>query len=351
MSIVSLSDYEEQAHALLQPAHYDYFAGGAENEVTLRENTKAFDHIKLRPKVLQGQTDSNLQTKLLGIPINTPIIIAPTAFHCLANPDGECATAKATLDANTIMMVSMASTIALEEITSIANKKQANRFQFQLYIQPDREYTLELVQRAETAGCSALIVTVDSPTFGQRFRDIKNQFFDLPDGLHCANLKTQGDNEYRPIEFDSTLNWGDIDWLCSNTKLPVILKGILHPQDAQLAIEHGASAIMVSNHGGRQLDGVAATIELLPDIAEANKQTLPIIFDGGIRRGTDILKALALGATTVAIGRPVLWGLTVSGSKGVTGVLNFLKQDLLNAMQLAGCKSLADINNEVIFNN
>src|SRR5262245_18019021 len=334
MSFISLQDYEQRARAELQPAHYDFFVGGAQNEVTVRENVAAFERIKLRPRVLRGPATCGLDIALFDVPLSMPVIVAPTAFHRLAHPDGEYATARATLKAGTMMMISMASTIATEKIVAVAPKDEARRFCFQLYIQPDRDFRLELIRRAENAGCSALVLTVDSPVFGHRVRDQRNQFFDLPDGLHCANLKVANDNRYRSIEFDPALSWSDIRWVCASTRLPVVLKGILHPRDAVLAIENGASAIMVSNHGGRQLDGVAATIELLPAIAAVTAKRVPIILDGGVRRGTDILKALALGATTVAIGRPVIWGLAAAGSSGVAEVLNFLKQDLLNALLL-----------------
>jgi 4-hydroxymandelate oxidase len=349
--IVSLRDYELRARDVLQPVHYDYFAGGAQHEMTVRENVAAFDRIKLRPRVLRGEFRGGADIALLDVPLSMPIVVAPTAFHRLAHQDGERATARATLEAGTVMTISMASTIALEEIVGAAPKAQAGRFWFQLYIQPDRDFTLELVRRAETAGCSALVVTVDSPVFGHRERDRRNRFFDLPDGLHCANLKVPRENLYRSIEFDPALSWKDIDWLCSSTRLPVVLKGILHPEDALLATEHGAGALMVSNHGGRQLDGIAATIDLLPAVVCAIEGRVPIILDGGVRRGTDVLKALALGAAAVAIGRPVIWGLAVSGSAGVTGVLNFLKQDLLNALLLSGCESLESVDAGVLFAN
>ena len=349
MSIVSLQDYEQRARAELQPAHYDYFVGGAQNEVTVRENVAAFERIKLRPRVLRGPVTRGLGSALFDVPLSVPLVIAPTAFHRLAHADGERATARATLEAGTMMIISMASTIAIEKIVAVAPEDQARRFCFQLYIQPDREFTLELIRRAEASGCSALVVTVDSPVFGHRERDRRNQFFDLPDGLHCANLQVRNENSYRSIEFDPALSWSDIDWVCSSTRLPVVLKGIVHPEDAVRAIDHGARAIMVSNHGGRQLDGVAATIELLPAVAAAVAKRVPIILDGGIRRGTDILKALALGATAVAIGRPVVWGLAVAGSSGVAEVLDFLKRDLLNALLLVGCESLDQLDGGILF--
>jgi 4-hydroxymandelate oxidase len=349
MSIVSTQGYEERARAGLQPAHYDYFAGGAQSEVTVRENVAAFDRIKLRPRVLRGPFTGGLGLELFDVPLSAPVVIAPTAFHRLAHPDGECATARATLEAGTLMMISMASTVALEEIVGVGPRDQARRFCFQLYVQPDRAFTLDLIHRAEAAGCSALVVTVDSPVFGHRERDRRNRFFDLPDELHCANLRVANEDRYRAIEFDAALSWKDIDWLCSSTRLPVVLKGILHPDDAVLAVEHGAGAIMVSNHGGRQLDGVAATIDLLPAVAAATGNRVPIILDGGIRRGTDILKALALGAAAVAIGRPVIWGLAADGSSGVAEVLSFLKQDLLNALMLAGCESLDTVDAGILF--
>lgn len=333
---------EAQAAACLPREHYDYFAGGADDEVTLAENVAAFRRLRLRPRILRGAVTDDLSTSLPGAVPGLPILIAPTAFHALAHVDGECATARAAADAEALMIVSMAATKSLEEIAAAMRGRTGWCFWFQFYIQPDRAFTLELVRRAEDAGCRGLVVTVDSPVFGRHVRDLRNGFRELPPGLRCANLRRDGRDDDHPIAFDSTLTWHDIDWLRGITSLPVILKGVAHPADALFAVDHGVDAIMVSNHGGRQLDSVAASIDLLPAVAAAVDGRIPVLLDGGIRRGTDVLKALVLGATAVAIGRPVLWGLAVGGEAGVSAVLRQLASELHDALALAGFRSLHD---------
>ena len=344
----TLQDFEDEARRKLPRAHYDYVAGGAQDEVTLRANRAAFQGIMLRPRVLRGRFQGDLATKLLGVTLDMPVLIAPTAFHRLAHPDGECATARAARDAKLLMIISMASTTPVEEITAAAGP-EAGRFWFQLYIQPDRGFTADLVRRAEAAGCGGLVVTVDSPVFGRHERDLRNGFLDLPEGLHCAHMRTSETERPRRIEFKPDLDWGDIDWLRSVTRLPLILKGVTHPEDARLAVAHGVRALIVSNHGGRQLDTMAPSLALLPGIARAVKGDVPIIFDGGVRRGTDVLKALALGADAVGVGRPVLWGLAAAGQDGVAAVLQLLRAELLEALLLCGCGSLTALDEGFLF--
>ena len=343
MKHICLQQLEEDARTRLDSVHYDYFAGGAQDEVTLRCNRSAFERIQLRPRVLRGGFAGGLERSVFGARLDMPVIIAPTAFHGLAHPDGERATALAARDANTLMIISMASTTPVEEITAAGSAVAPGRFWFQLYIQPDRTFTAQLIERAEAAGCSGLVVTVDSPAFGRRERDMRNGFLDLPAGLRCPNM------DGRNIEFDADLSWQDIDWLRCTTRLPIILKGITHPDDAALALAHGVSALIVSNHGGRQLDTTAPSIDLLPDVVRAVRRKLPVLVDGGIRRGTDVLKALALGATAVAIGRPVLWGLALAGRDGVARVLELLRDELLEALTLCGCESMDSVDEEVLF--
>jgi 4-hydroxymandelate oxidase len=343
----TIQDFEDEARRRLPRAYYDYFAGGAQDEVTLRANREAFQGIMLRPRVLRGGFQGNLETELLDVTLDMPILIAPTAFHRLAHPDGECATARAARDAKLLMIISMASTTPVEVITAAADSA-ASRFWFQLYIQPDRGFTADLVKRAEAARCGGLVVTVDSPVFGRHERDLRNRFLDLPEGLCCAHMRTS-DNTARRIEFKSDLDWRDIDWLRSITGLPLILKGVVHPDDARLAVEHGVRALIVSNHGGRQLDTMAPSIALLPGVARAVKGDIPIILDGGIRRGTDVLKALALGADAVGVGRPVLWGLAAAGQGGVSAVLQLLRAELLEALVLCGCSSLRALDEGFLF--
>jgi 4-hydroxymandelate oxidase len=338
MESLSLRELEEEARRHLEPAVYDFFAGGAADEVTVRANETAFAHIGLVPRVLRGSQTRDLAVALLGRRAAQPVIVAPTAFHRLAHPDGELATARAAAKAGLIMVVSMASTVAIEELAETGAD-----LWFQLYVQPDLGFTEQLVRRAEAAGCAAVMVSVDSPVFGRRERDLRNGFLDLPPGMACAHM------DGRPIAFRADLSWDHIDWLRSVTALPIVLKGVVHPQDARLAVDRGIDALAVSNHGGRQLDTVPATIELLPPVADAVGGTVPLLLDGGVRRGTDVLKALALGADAVAIGRPVLWGLAVDGENGVARVLDMLGAELDQALALCGCRSPRDVSSDLIW--
>jgi 4-hydroxymandelate oxidase len=347
MAVLSLRDLAEVARERLDPAAYDYFAGGADDEVTLRANEDAYGRIGLVPRVLRGIAERRLDLAILGCPVSLPVVIAPTAFHRLAHPDGELATARAAAAAGTVFISSMAATTRIEEVTETGATTW-----FQLYVQPDRGFTEALVRRVETAGCRALVITVDSPVFGRRERDLRNGFVDLPEGLACENLRELGrDGTWGPardIEFVADLDWSDIDRLREMTDLPLVLKGITHPDDAQRAIEHGAAALCVSNHGGRQLDTVPATLDLLPAIAHAVDGRVPVLLDGGIRRGTDVVKACALGASAVGIGRPVLWGLAVDGQRGVEWVLEALRAELDRALALCGYASPGELDSAVL---
>ncbi|MEV4055721.1 alpha-hydroxy acid oxidase [Amycolatopsis sp. NPDC049688] len=342
----TIAEFEAAARERLDPAHYDYFAGGAQDEITLRENETAYKRLRLLPRVLRGSDKRDLSLTLLGTPSSMPILVAPTAFHRLAHPDGELATARAAARAGTIMIVSMAATTAIEDIAAAAPELS---LWFQLYLQPDLEFTEAIVRRAENAGVQAFVVTVDSPVLGRRERDDRNAFHDLPAGLAVENLRDIGENRsggtashVRDIVM-SALNWDHIAWLRSKTKLPVLIKGVLHAEDARLAVHHGVAGIVVSNHGGRQLDTVAATIDVLPEIAAAVGGAVPVLLDGGIRRGTDVVKALALGADAVGVGRPVVWGLAAGGREGVTQVLELLREDFDQALALCGGRHPADL--------
>jgi 4-hydroxymandelate oxidase len=353
---LSLRELEFEARKRLDPVVYDFVAGGAEDEVTLRANDAAFARIGLVPRVLCGKRTPDLAITLLGLPVTMPVLIAPTAFHRLAHPDAECATARAAAGAGVIMIASMASTVAIEEVASAAREKAGGAepsLWFQLYIQPDLDFTEAIIRRAEAAGCNTLAVSVDSPTFGHRERDERNGFHDLPPGLWCENLResSAGGKPVRPrdIVFSPELSWKHIDWLRRTTGLKIVLKGVMHPADARLAVEVGVDALVVSNHGGRQLDTVPATIELLPAISDAVAGRVPLLIDGGIRRGTDIVKALALGATAVAIGRPVFWGLATAGEEGVAQVLETLRSELMGALTLCGCGSPCDVSPDLLW--
>jgi 4-hydroxymandelate oxidase len=355
MPAFSLRELEREAQRRLDPAVYDYFAGGADDEITARSNEATFAHIGLLPRMLRGAGPAKLETTILGCDISMPVLIGPTAFHKLAHPEGECATARAAAAARTIMVVSMASTVAIEEVAVAARQAAGvggGNLWFQVYLQPDLGFTESVVRRAEAAGCSAVVVTVDSPTFGRRERDLRNGFNDLPPEMCCENLRepmnVNGRGKVRPIVFSPEISWKNIQWLRGVTELKIVLKGIVHPEDAKLAVRHGVDAVLVSNHGGRQLDTVPATIDLLPAIVDAVDGRIPLLLDGGIRRGTDALKALALGAAAVAIGRPVLWGLALDGEAGVAQVLEMLRSELDRALTLCGCSSVRDLTPDLL---
>ncbi|WP_061295493.1 alpha-hydroxy acid oxidase [Herbidospora cretacea] len=323
-----LTRFEAAARERLPQAHYDYFAGGAGDESTVAENEAAFGRLRLAPRVLSGAPPDPAVT-LLGCRASMPLLIAPTAFHRLAHPDGELATARAAAAEETVMVVSMASTTPVEALADTGAD-----LWFQLYVQPDMAFTERIVARAEKAGCRALVVTADSPVFGARPRDLHNDFHSLPEGLACENLR-EGD-VVRPIEFSPEISWARLDRLREVTDMPLVVKGVTHPADARLAAGHGAALIMVSNHGGRQLDRTAAAIDLLPAVVDALVGAVPVTVDGGIRRGTDVVTALALGAQAVLLGRPVLWGLAAAGEAGVREVLAWFRAEIELATALVG---------------
>ncbi|MEU5876186.1 alpha-hydroxy acid oxidase [Spirillospora sp. NPDC047279] len=340
----SLREFEERARERLGRVHYDYFAGGAGDEVTLRANESAFGRLALVPRVLRGAAKVRLDVTLLGCRASMPVLVAPTAFHRLADPEGERATARAAAAAETIMIVSMASTVAVEEVAAAAPEAV---LWFQLYVQPDLAFTERVVRRAEDAGCRALVVTVDSPARGRREREVRHGFDDLPEGLCCENLRDE-DGGVRPIVMSPGVSWEHLDLIREFTALPIVLKGVLHPEDARLAVERGVAALIVSNHGGRQLDAVPATADLLPEIVAAVGGAVPVLLDGGVRRGTDVLKALALGAGAVAIGRPVIWGLAADGERGAGRVLETLRAETEHALVLCGCASPDDLGPDMV---
>lgn len=353
---INLFEYEEIAKQHLEPMTLDYYRSGAGDEITLRENRLAINRYQLRPKMLVDVSQRNLTTTILGQSLDIPILIAPMAFQCLAHSEGELATAEAAANSDVVMVLSTMSTKSLE---AVAAKKRNTPQWFQLYIHRDRALTKALVQRAEQAGYNALCLTVDAPMLGNRESDRRNQFT-LPKTLELANLVSMKDLvipktteesglfDYFAQQIDPSLTWKDLEWLQSITTLPVIVKGILRGDDGLKAYEYGAKGIIVSNHGGRQLDGAIATFEALPEIVDTVGDKIDILVDGGIRRGTDILKALALGAKAVLVGRPILWGLAAEGSKGVAHVLELLKAELDLAMALSGCASIKDIDSSLL---
>jgi isopentenyl diphosphate isomerase/L-lactate dehydrogenase-like FMN-dependent dehydrogenase len=283
-----------------------------------------------------------------------PILVAPTAFHKLACEEGEIAAAKAAKAAKTLFILSSLSNTAMEAVFRDAARPRW----FQLYIYKDREITLELVKRAEAAGAEAIVLTVDAPGLGTRDRDTRNNFR-LPDGLTVENLAPLGKGNFPEVKgsglaayvranFKQDLGFDDLDWLCHSTRLPVVVKGVCRGDDARRAAGHGAKAIVVSNHGGRQLDTAPATCEVLPHVVDAAADLCEIYVDGGIRRGSDVLKAIALGARAVLVGRPILWGLCVAGEQGAVQVLEILRRELDEAMLLCGCSKLSDIDRSLL---
>ncbi len=350
-TLINIFDYEKAAYHFMPDGLYDFVSGGALDEMTLRNNHEAFNRLKIQYRVLQSATQPSLTTTILDKTIDLPIILAPTGSQKLTHPEGELAVRRAADQANTIMTVATTSTYSMEAICNAGSSP----IWFQLYLFKDNGLNEEIVARAETSGFQAIALTVDAPVFGKRERDIRNSYT-LPPGLEYENLPMAGESGGRDVSsfmnenWKRSIGWSDVEWLAKRTKLPVFVKGISHPRDAHLSIEHGANGIWVSNHGGRQLDSAPATIEVLPTIARMVAQRVPIILDGGIRRGLDVLKALALGATAVAIGRPMLWGLAVAGQKGVNQILTILKEELENGMTLCGISSIQDITKELIFN-
>jgi 4-hydroxymandelate oxidase len=276
-----------------------------------------------------------------------PVVLSPTAFHKLMTPEGERATARAAAAAGAILITSMAATVAVEDVIAASREAAggaAPDVWFQLYIQPRMDVTEALVDRAAGAGAAALVVTVDSPVLGASDRNERNGFHDLPDGMRCENMRgLAGDASVRSIEMSAAMSWEHVDRLRALTDLPIVAKGVLHPDDARIAVDHGADAIMLSNHGGRQLDGVPATIDLLPDMARAVGGRVPLLLDGGVRRGADVVKALALGAAAVGIGRPVMWGLAVGGQDGASRVLEILRRELDHTLALCGAEGVGTL--------
>ncbi|ESQ55569.1 hypothetical protein EUTSA_v10025514mg [Eutrema salsugineum] len=349
MEITNVMEYEKIAKEKLPKMVYDYYASGAEDQWTLQENRNAFSRILFRPRILIDVSEIDVSTTVLGFNISMPIMIAPTAMQKMAHPDGELATARATSAAGTIMTLSSWATCSVEEVASTG---PGIRF-FQLYVYKDRNVVRQLVKRAEEAGFKAIALTVDTPRLGRRESDIKNRFA-LPRGLTLKNFEgldlgkidktdDSGLASYVAGQVDQSLSWKDIKWLQSITSLPILVKGVITAEDARIAVEYGAAGIIVSNHGARQLDYVPATIMALEEVVKAVEGRIPVFLDGGVRRGTDVFKALALGASGVFVGRPSLFSLAADGEAGVRKMLQMLRDEFELTMALSGCRSLREI--------
>ncbi|KAF8938475.1 Hydroxyacid oxidase 1 [Haplosporangium gracile] len=399
---ISIADLEHNAHTTMALNALDYYRSGANDMQTLKDNQDAYSRLRLRPRILRDVSKVDTTTTLLGHTVASPICIAPTAMQRLANDAGEKATARAAAKAKKCMILSSWSTTTAEDTIAAGREIPVDQsasgglplFWFQLYVYKDRAVTEQLIRRVEKAGYKALVITVDTPFLGRRLADVRN-VFKLPGHMSMANFENKDskvtmatilDQEeetepssssnqnadafkydkktgatkkvvrqesslaaYVVSQIDPTLNWNDIAWVRSITKLPVVVKGVLTAEDAKLAADTGVEGILVSNHGGRQLDGVLATIDALPEVLDAVKgRGVEVYIDGGVRKGTDVFKALALGAKAVFLGRPILWGLAHDGEEGVSLALTLIQQEFELAMALAGCRKIADINRDFV---
>lgn len=357
--LVCVDDFHEVARARLDPQAYEYYRSGALREWTLRENERAFTRWRFVRRSLVDVSSVLMATTVLGAEISLPVLVAPTAFHRLADAEGEVATARAARAAGTVMVTSTLATVPLEDVAATG----AMRW-FQLYVFRDRGLTRELVDRAMAAGYTAIVPTVDTPTIGIRYPDQRNRF-ELPPGMELANvaatLSTAGASDdglgtgqavsgLRAFsdQFDQSLGWRDIEWLCSLCPVPVVPKGVVTANDARQAVASGAAGVVVSNHGGRQLDGDPATLDALPEVVDAIGGSATVLMDGGIRNGTDVVKAVALGADAVLVGRPVLWALAAGGQAGVERLFQLLADEVADTLRQLGVPRLGDLNAGVV---
>ncbi|XP_068135727.1 2-Hydroxyacid oxidase 1 [Hyperolius riggenbachi] len=358
---ITVDDFEEHAKYFLKKSVYDYYRSGAEDQQTLADNVAAFSRYRLYPRVLRDVSITDLSTTILGQRVSMPICVGATAMQRMAHPDGETATVRACKALGTGMMLSSWATSTIEEVAEAA--PDSIRW-MQLYIYKDRNLTKSLVKRAERQGYKGIFLTVDTPYLGRRLDDVRNRF-QLPPHLRMKNFDSEdlafsskqgyGDDSglavYVSQAIDASIKWDDIEWLKGLTSLPIVAKGILRAEDAKEAVRHGVSGILVSNHGARQLDGVPATLDVLEEVVTAVEGKVEVYLDGGVRKGTDVLKALALGARAVFIGRPAIWGLAYQGEDGVKEVLDILREEFRLAMALTGCCSVNDIDRSLVRQN
>jgi len=341
---LTLADFESTARQVMAHPVYEYVAGGAGDEISLRANQTAFERIFLLPRALRSVTPVNPSTTLFGTKLPAPVLLAPVAYQRMMHPEGELATVRGAGTMGAPVVVSTNTTVAIEELAAVAKAP----LWFQLYFQKDRTFTQELIERLETAGCQSLCVTVDTPVLGVRTRQLRADFR-LPPELKLPHSLGQLHRAGNTLDFGaySNVTWPDIDWLRSITKMKLVLKGILHPEDAEEALQHQVDGIVVSNHGARNLDTVLPTIEALPPITERVAGRIPVLVDGGIRRGTDVLKSLARGATAVLIGRSYIYALSTGGSEGVAHCLRLLRAEFEYAMALVGVASIAELDRTI----
>lgn len=356
MPLVNLQQYESAAAARLPRMVFDYYAGGADDERLLRTSRAAWDDIAIRYRVLRDVSRRSLGIELLGETLDWPVLVAPMAFQALAHADGELATACAADATGAGFILSTLATRSIESVRAATH----GPLWFQLYIYRDRGLTEALVRRAEQAGCTALVLTVDAPVLGRRERDLLNGFHvpadtpipnvgAAPRDLLAERVETASSlAAFTEMHWDASISWADLDWLGALTHLPILVKGIVRGDDAVLALQHGAAGVIVSNHGGRQLDAAIPTARALRDVADAMAGRGTLLVDGGIRRGTDVVKALAMGAQAVLLGRPVLWGLAVDGAAGAQRVLQLLKDECDLALALSGCRTAAEATRDLL---
>jgi 4-hydroxymandelate oxidase len=345
--------FEPLARQRLSKMAYDYVRSGGGDEISMRENRQGFERLQLAPNILVDVSQLDTRINLFGSELESPVLLAPVAYHRLYHAEGELATARGASAAGSAFVISTFTTTAIEEIARHTQRP----IWFQLYVQRDRAFTKDMVQRAVAAGCKTVCITVDTPVLGCRYSQLS---FGLPKNLELAHLRGlnlgattpqhKSGRIFDPI-FDPSFNWRDLDWLRSVAGVPVILKGVLNPEDGKRAVENGADGVIVSNHGGRNLDTVPATIDVLPRMVEAVAGRIPVMLDSGIRRGTDVLAALALGAKAVLIGRPYIYGLAAGGAQGVERVITILRDELERAMALTGRRSIAEIDSTVFWNH
>lgn len=360
--LCNVDDFQKVAKGKISKALYEYLSSGTDDEQTLSENISAFKMWYLRPRMMRPVGNLNTRTMLCRQSLSMPVFVSPAGVHALCDPDGECATAKACAEAGVLFGLSQHATRSIEQVASAA--PNCNRW-YQAYILKDRSVTLRLVQRARASGYRGIFLTVDSVRFGYREADARNGFNALPpphrlvnydegqlselDQAYNAKTQKAWDQNTEQM-FEQNVTWADVRWLKQKgcPDLPLIIKGIMTAEDAELAIEAGADGVMVSNHGGRQLDGALASFDALPEVVEAVSGRVPVLLDGGIRRGTDVLKCLALGATAVGIGKPVFFALAVGGQPAVSRLLNTIKTELEAAMALCGVETVEEISRNLV---
>ena len=351
-----LEDFRRAARALIPPDVWDFIEGGGGDERTLAANIAAFDRYLLRPRVLVDVSKIDVRTELFGTPMATPLAVAPTAYHRLIHPEGEVAVARGAGEAGALYIVSIFASRRLEDIAAAAT----GPLWLQLYWLRRRDIVADLIARADAGGYEAFVLTLDAPRIGRRLRDMRNGFAVGPDAAavnveeavmasaHRSEAGVSAIAAHAQQAFDSTLSWDDLAWIRSRTAKPLILKGILTAEDAARAVAEGVDAVSVSNHGGRQLDNVVASIDALAEVVDAVGGAVPVLFDGGVRRGTDAFTALALGASAVLLGRPPLWGLATGGAQGVSEVLRLATLELEHTMALAGRPTLGAIDRSAV---